>query len=1038
MDDALTTGTVSPAIARSAPELRSEGSEALQRGDADAAEAAYRAMLALDPKDIYGLVGFGLAAQAGGRRDEALERLEAAAAACPSHPWPLLELGSVFRSCNRIEDAEKALRRALELGPRNFHVLMALGRLLVQRGGLAEAAEMYRVAASVTPSNTNVYSELASTLVDMGNPDEAIATLSAGLDVVTDRHALCCARARLLRSLSRNDDALAAWNAALSEKPDQLSLKLEIASETCALGRYADGLLAYRDITHDERIAGAHRHEAALAGGRVARDKLRDGPAAIVFFEQAAALNADNLQGLAELAQQYRMSKRFDDAEGLYRRILARDPENASALAGFATLLRLRGEAQAALPLIEKACAINPRQDWNRLEFGYVLRDVGRMEEAAAKFETIESESPALAWASMALGQMARARGDFGEAGDFFEQAAGRAENPADALRNLVEVRSATGDFPAAEKAMEQLLANDPGSYGGHMAKGRLKRAMRDRPGARGAFLRAAEIEPALPEPHVEIAVEELADANVKGAAAALDTALSLDPANYDAQLKKGDLLSGQGENEAALAIYRRLQADRPEAVWSYLSAADLLAKMGASDDALGVLATAREKCRPNSQIDFKGASILRQLGRLDQGLEMVTTAGEAFPQDFWPWYLRISMSIDIGRFDEADVLLAAPPPLPSEREHGHVLKLRARLLKARWSLETAAEALDAAIESDPKDGEAREERAKLELMLFDLPGTWRDLVAHAEVRSPSTRRKINPMHSHTGQIYEEYILDPDLAEKLAALRASPPQEQIGPLLQLIRDFPDPTGPAIGLMIALRRSGRFYSPASAESAGPTPTIPKLITRFWNDPEPPADVARLFASWNECEPCFRIETFNDTTALNYLRARCPPQFADAFVRTGEPAQRADLFRLARLQEEGGFYIDADDRARGGLSTHVPPGVTFFAHQEDPGSIGNNVLGATPRHPVIERALGEAVAAILRGDREIVWLTTGPGLLTRAFANWLATEPERLAERLSTVAILTLAEMRRAAAIHCHVGYKNTGRAWLSGSFRKAAG
>jgi hypothetical protein len=86
-------------------------------------------------------------------------------------------------------------------------------------------------------------------------------------------------------------------------------------------------------------------------------------------------------------------------------------------------------------------------------------------------------------------------------------------------------------------------------------------------------------------------------------------------------------------------------------------------------------------------------------------------------------------------------------------------------------------------------------------------------------------------------------------------------------------------------------------------------------------------------------------------------------------------------------------------------------------------------------VIERALSEAAAAILRGDRDIIWLTTGPGLLTRAFANWLASKPARLDEHLSTVAILELAEMRRVAAIHCQVGYKNTRRAWLSGAFRK---
>jgi hypothetical protein len=36
----------------------------------------------------------------------------------------------------------------------------------------------------------------------------------------------------------------------------------------------------------------------------------------------------------------------------------------------------------------------------------------------------------------------------------------------------------------------------------------------------------------------------------------------------------------------------------------------------------------------------------------------------------------------------------------------------------------------------------------------------------------------------------------------------------------------------------------------------------------------------------------------------------------------------------------------------------------------------------------------------------------------------------------VALLTLAEIRRAAAIHCHAAYKNRGCGWLSGAFAHA--
>jgi tetratricopeptide (TPR) repeat protein len=87
----------------------------------------------------------------------------------------------------------------------------------------------------------------------------------------------------------------------------------------------------------------------------------------------------------------------------------------------------------------------------------------------------------------------------------------------------------------------------------------------------------------------------------------------------------------------------------------------------------------------------------------------MFTVANKAFPQEFWPWYSRVSISIDLGLFDEAEALLAAPPPLSSDGERGYVFKLRARFCKARWLLEAAIEMLDAAIELDAKDAEARE-----------------------------------------------------------------------------------------------------------------------------------------------------------------------------------------------------------------------------------------------------------------------------------------------------------------------------------------
>jgi tetratricopeptide (TPR) repeat protein len=863
--------------------------------------------------------------------------------------------------------------------------------------------------------------------------NEAIAALDQGADGGADKLAIYSAKARILRASGQNEMAVAAWKLALAAKPDDLEIALELAAERRAAGQHPDALAAYQAIADDQKVSPAQRRDAALEAGRIARDQMGDGPAAKRSFDIAFALDPDHLPATCELANQLRISGSFEEAEKLYRRALLQQPANLWPLSGLAVVRRLMGDPNEARELAEKALAIDPEYDWTRVELGYALRDLGRVEEAAATMEKIDPSSVAFAAACGALGHFARASGDHASASKFYEEAAAKAADPADALFHLAGAKQLLGDLCGAREAISRLLERDRNSYQGWMADGTLRRAMSDRPGARAAFLHAAAIRPAEAWPHVEIAAEDIDHGNFDAAAAALEIALIIDPRHEEAQLRKAGLLAAAGEVGAALALYTKLQIEHPGSIWAYLSAAQLLSKKAEFAAALTVLAMAREKCRPHALIEAEETSIFRAQGLLGESYQKITEVSTRFPLDFSPWYLRTSAAIDLGYFDVAETLLAAPPSQLSIQEQGQVLKLCAKLASARWSLETAIEDLSAAIKLDANDTEASYDRAKLRLITFDVVGAWADLKARADAQSRPMLRKPNPMHSHVGQLYEEYVLDAKLTAEFPNLLGNSQQDRLARLVELVRCFPDSTAPAIGLMLALRRTGGFD--ISQGSPQQPSRIPLLVTQFWNDPEPPHDVILLMSSWDDLEPAFKFERFDDSTAMAYLQQRCEPSVSSAFGRTGEPAQRADLFRLARLFVEGGYFIDADDRARGGFSSRVPPSAEFFAHQEDLGSIGNNVLGAVPRHPVIGLALNEAVAAILRGDRDIVWLTTGPGLLTRSFARWLTDEPKNLRSRVDSTAILTLAEMRSVVAIHCHAAYKTTNRAWLSGAFRK---
>ena len=106
-----------------------------------------------------------------------------------------------------------------------------------------------------------------------------------------------------------------------------------------------------------------------------------------------------------------------------------------------------------------------------------------------------------------------------------------------------------------------------------------------------------------------------------------------------------------------------------------------------------------------------------------------------------------------------------------------------------------------------------------------------------------------------------------------------------------------------------------------------------------------------------------------------------------MRADGPAQKSDILRLAVLGKEGGWYVDADDRCVAPLSTLAAGRAGFVAYQEEFSTLGNNVMGAAPGHPIITIALENAIEALAQGDTDIVWLSTGPGLLTRSFAQAL---------------------------------------------------
>jgi hypothetical protein len=238
------------------------------------------------------------------------------------------------------------------------------------------------------------------------------------------------------------------------------------------------------------------------------------------------------------------------------------------------------------------------------------------------------------------------------------------------------------------------------------------------------------------------------------------------------------------------------------------------------------------------------------------------------------------------------------------------------------------------------------------------------------------------------------------------------------------------------------------------SGGPRRTI----VQFWDDLERlPGDVAECIQSWRILKAQgFDIRLFDSDQAREFIARRLGPRHEDAYRRCYHPAMQSDYFRLCYILVEGGCYLDADDVHNGptieqlfddgrlkiqplcyDIETHrmVPPKVFTEPGADAPTWIfyfNNNPLLAAPGHPVIERALANATAALERatdGELPEIQSSTGPGNLTRSIFE--------LAQHSSATsnALLVLRDWEDVASSRWPLGYRSDTRNWRLSNRRK---
>lgn len=769
-----------------------------------------------------------------------------------------------------------------------------------------------------------------------------------------------------------------------------------------------------------------------LARGYVAR-RENDRPAALDLFKQAAAIDPRSIAARLEIAIELRDLGQLDAADAGFRAVLTEQPTQLRALIGLGHCARFRGEREAALAHFQAAAAVHPRNAWAAMEMAIELRELGRLDEAEARYRNVLAEQPGHLQALLGLANCARRRGERVAALAHFRAAAEAHPHDIQSRLELAAELRDRGEFDAAIAACEAVLADNPAEprawlsigYTHHRA-GRLESAL-------AAFQSATAYDGAAPQPRVEAARLQRQLGRLAASRQTLLDLLERAPEQAEALQELGEQARLADNSDDAEALYRRAVAARPTNTGAVCGLSRTLLGLGRADEALRLLAG---WITPPPEISATRVEILRQIGRWEEALALAREASAGAPRHFWLWGQRVEMELLSGNFGAAGDELRHPPA-DTTLQQAQVSRLRGLFAELQWQLDAAVLHYRQGQALDPRDGRLHNDLARLLMLTLDVEGAHEQLRQLARLNVPLTSlqgRSSNVSQTLLGQMLDEYLLDAAALGEMTKAGKLPPAERLTPLLALVRRNPDYTPAAIALLVALRQAGLLEASGPAQPAAGPWLIPRCIVQYWDSPRPPADLGALMQSWCDLNSDFEYRLFDDRAARDFLRHQAP-EVLQAYRRSREPAQKADIFRLAWLFEHGGYYVDADDRCLGAIDTIVPAHATLAMYQEDIASIGNNFIGVAPRHAVIGRALQLAVTAVNRGDRDLLWFSTGPGLLTRAFAETLANSGTDCSVGLRGIVVLERTQLRRISVSHCSAAYKQTKRHWNKSSFAR---
>jgi len=332
---------------------------------------------------------------------------------------------------------------------------------------------------------------------------------------------------------------------------------------------------------------------------------------------------------------------RLGEAETLYRRIVASDPEHWRGLHLLGLIAHKQGQHPEALELLKQCLAVKPDLAEAHSDLGVVLKEMGRLDDAKEACEKAIVLKPDFPPAYSNLGNILKAKGDLEAATTMYRKALAIQPDFPDSLINLanalVIMKRGEEGLPAAQTAVRLAPLNAEA----HVVLGHALRQAKKPDDAMQAYIRALELRPEYGPTFSDLGCLLNDEGQHQEAIQAHEQALLLAPSYAEAHNNLGialrcvgrfqeavrhfrqaiDLNSGYaeaysnlgialdqlGRHEEAVVNYRRAVALKPELSLAYVNLAGSLWEQGNIADAIATYSYSLsiDPDQPNAMVDL-------------------------------------------------------------------------------------------------------------------------------------------------------------------------------------------------------------------------------------------------------------------------------------------------------------------------------------------------------------------------------------------------------------------------------------------------